>query len=167
MKFTLSLLAILIALDAGSANGQNRIEAMDSFRSELWQREFRKKEKKEDEPATVSSGGKASQSGAFDGVDEAKASVSGRKLPGQAMLDDLRDETPIAELNVDAVANSEYRAGGAAFHNEASAWQLSRSGTDSEAPAASEMSEGPTMTTYMVGFMACIVVCGAMLTGRE
>lgn len=170
MKFTLTVLTICVCFGAETAKCQNHTKAMDPFRSELWQREFRKEEKKR-EDAAISAAGEPDhkRKSRPDGLDnvENMAGVRDMELPGQAMLDDLRNETPIAEWKVDDVANAEYRASGGAYRSEATAWQLSRSGSDSTTPTATQMSEGPTMTTYLVGFMACIVVCGAMLTGRE
>ena len=170
MKFTLTVLTIYVCFGAETAKCQNHTKAMGPFRSELWQREFRQEEKKR-EDAPMSADGepdnkRISRSDGLDNVEET-AGIRDMELPGQAVLDDLRNETPIAEWNVDDIADTEYRSSGGAYRSEATAWQLSRSGADSTAPDATQMSEGPTMTTYLVGFMACIVVCGAMLTGRE
>lgn len=168
MKFTLTVLTICLCLGANAAQCQERTKAMDSFRSELWQQEFRKPDKKKQQSSGSAFQGRQS-GGSSRGLDfDAADDYGGGSLPGQAVLDDLREETPIAEMKIDAVANGEYRSLGGSFRNHASAWQLSKRRSDARDPAdAIHMSEGPTMTTYLVGFMACIVVCGALLTGRE
>lgn len=154
MLFTMHLDAI----------AQEKQKAMQPFRSELWQREFRtddkEDEKKENSPDQED---EDSDSPSAKARKAQKVSSPGEKIPGQLGLEELRDSTPIAEWQVDSAAERE--AGNTAFRNEASAWHLSHATKDVD--ATTEMAQGPTITTYLVGFMACIVVAGALLTGRE
>lgn len=164
-------LLLSLALWAPSAVAQSADAPSLTFRSELWQREYRQQQKKRDveeglvDPDSSSISKNAPQIGVPSSVqgDDVVYLSNRLTIPGEARLEDLREETPIAEWQVDRQLVLEATSG--TFRDSPSEWQLS------QAPAASgpaaELSKGPTMTTYLVGFMACIVVGGALMTGRE
>lgn len=178
MQFTYRwvCLATVIAASTTCCHGQMALRSGESslpFRSELWQQEYRKakKDRNIEDPLvdldTSSSQGPKSKSGAIAAENQDDSSlaqhVDHAAIPGQAALEDLQKETPIAEWQVDRQLTIEADQGN--FRDAPTAWQLSKS-AGRDVPAV-ELSKGPTMTTYLVGFMACIVVGGALMTGRE
>ena len=82
--------------------------------------------------------------------------------PGQQDLKDLSAQTPFADWKIEeGVAGSD---GQRKFHT-ASAWQLSQIGP--RATGAAPLSKGPSMVTFLVAIVACVVVTGALFSGRE
>ncbi|MCR9201109.1 MAG: hypothetical protein NXI04_20915 [Planctomycetaceae bacterium] len=168
---TSCLILLFCQLSACSAQSRRDREAALPFRSDLWQQEYwqEKREQNVEDPLPDAAESLANtpQTAVLGGTNDGTAPTSQRNdrvsIPGQARLEDLQQETPIAEWQVDRQLIVEANAG--KFRDTPSAWQLSKS-SGAAAPVA-ELSKGPTATTYLVGFMACIVVGGALMTGRE
>lgn len=168
---TSCLILLLCQLSACHAQSRRDRDNKLPFRSDLWQLEYRQTEKERDVENPLTQGPEGSpqqpRAGEIGGV-EYLADTNSRlgdraTIPGQARLEDLQQETPIAEWQVERQLIAEANAGN--YRDSPSAWQLSKS-SGAAAPVA-ELSKGPTATTYLVGFMACIVVGGALMTGRE
>lgn len=167
IRFICLMLLLCQPPDCDAQSRRDREGALP-LRSELWQQEYRqaKQERDVENPlvdaaASATAGQNAGQTTVSP--DSHVPSADSLAIPGQARLEDLQQETPIAEWQVDQQLAAEDRAGN--YRDAPSAWQLSKS-SGGELPVA-ELSKGPTATTYLVGFMACIVVCGALMTGRE
>ena len=164
MKCSIFFVPVILFTVHLDANAQEKQKAMQPFRSELWQREFRNEDKdNEKKPGSADEEGEADSSPSALAPKSDDTSPPGEKIPGQLELEELRESTPLAEWQVDSGAKRE--VGDLAFRDEASAWHLSHATKGEEITA--EMAQGPTATTYLVGFMACIVVAGALLTSRE
>lgn len=166
MRYMLLLTPVILSCFHVEAIGQDRQKAMQPFRSELWQREFRAEDKKDAEKSLPAEEQKlpSAENTAKALKNLTEVEVSSGKFPGEMDADELRDSTPMAEWQIDKGASR--TAGESAFRDEPSAWQLSHAGTMDD-PDVEQMAEGPSATTYLVGLMACIVVVGALLTGRE
>jgi len=165
---TSCLILLLCQLPDSHAQSRRDRENELPFRSDLWQLEYRQTEKERDVENPLTAGGEASakrpQTGQIGSPEDLGSRPADRAaIPGQARLEDLQQETPIAEWQVERQLIAETNAGN--YRDSPSAWQLSKS-SGAAAPVA-ELSKGPTATTYLVGFMACIVVGGALMTGRE
>lgn len=144
--------------------------AIDGFRSELWTMEYRRKEKSDEDPE---SGDPHDQLPDVDIAEQKtkpgtpNASSNGIRIddvpvPGEIALPELEAQTPLVEWQVDAGALAPVGSD----HDEPSAWELSQaSGFRTEASVDS--SDGPTATTFAVAIVACIVVTGALFSGRD
>lgn len=144
----------------------------EGFRSELWRMEYReqdKDEKSEQPDADEEDSGRiVDMDPERQRVEEemVAAAVANNSLqistPGQVDLKELRAETPFADWKIDedAAGSDQYRK----FYS-ASAWQLSRAGGGRSAGA--QLSKGPSAVTFLVAIVACIVVTGALFSGRE
>ena len=169
MRCPLLLAHIVFFCPCLEIGAQDMQKAMQPFRSELWQREFRTEDNKDavkpnfpDQPSVADAPG--GEKTAKLRANPSEAAIQHGRFPGQMEVDELRDSTPIAEWQIDSGADRP--AGEASFRGEASAWELSHAGSTQDQVTA-EMAEGPSITTYLVGLMACIVVVGALFTGRE
>ncbi len=138
----------------------------DGFRSELWKMEYREEEKpesespqKQDENAKEASNGQNIAATITDTVPEHDRDYE--TTPGQIDLGKLQSQTPFAEWQVDTAAvapNVNQR-----FRKMPTAWQLSQSGT----MPMKKASKGPSMVTFFAAIVACVVVTGALFSGRE
>ena len=79
-------------------------------------------------------------------------------------LNQLRTETTFDELQIESSLATEQDRG--SFRHETTAWALSQA-RGSMGPASEELSKGPTLTTFLVGIVACIVMTGAIFSGRN
>jgi hypothetical protein len=148
--------------------------AVGGFRSELWRMEYHEKDDK------AQQNGDKDDEGEEDGsVSKLDVNLSRRVVgdmlsssvakdalevsaPGQVDMHDLGSETPFADWKVDEGAS------GLNSHRpfqRATGWQLSQAGTGDG--GTEPLSNGPSMVTFMVAIVACVVVTGALFSGRE
>ena len=146
---------------------------ISGFRSELWRMEYREKDEDEqsaDEDADPEDASDKKVAPDPDKQLEKQDLVSAAvtrdsveiAAPGQPTVNDLNAETPFADWQIEeGVAVS----GGQKKYHSASAWQLSQIGR--RAGGATPLSKGPSMVTFLVAIVACVVVTGALFSGRE
>ena len=160
---TVLMTAIAVATDPDA-------EELTAFRSDLWNMEYRtdknkddgEKERKDDLP-TTDEPAVAAESPDTEKLLPVNDSTNDEvPPPGEIALPDLEKETPLAEWQVETgTAPRVVR-----FQAVPSAWELSQAGKFSR-NAATESSNGPSATTFAVAIVACIVVTGALFSGRD
>ena len=170
-KFIAGVL-LLNSMFAGAAIGvgDGNTRPASSYPTELWRMEFRKqKERKEDSvfPSNAESG----SGGGASAFNDDSVSLGGETafdfgsetIPGQTELEDLQNDTPFAEWQVDEAASGYQQE----FEEvPTSAWTLSKAG-ESSAIQPQLLSDGPSAITFLVAIVAVMVVVGATFSGRE
>lgn len=165
------LLSLMTAITAVTqADGQTR--PANSYPSELWRMEFRDQQKKDVEGAlpqeTSATGGGQSTAGASGVPSLADGYTPGvmasDSIPGQAELQDLQEETPFAEWQVDQAAKGERKRD---EDVEVSAWTLSKTAGGRSLIKEEVLSDGPSPLTFLVAVVAAMVVIGAIFSGRD
>ena len=171
IRTTHALLAICNVCSAWSTavaqRGSGGQDSVKPFQSDLWQLEYREDDDerrnqnrtgkgKKDRPATVSLQGLHKNDG--------RGSLSAPMISDEEELEKLQQDTPFDEWEVDASLVAEREKG--VYHNETSVLQLSRA-TAGRGAVEAEMNGGPTLTTFLVGIVACIVMTGAIFSGKS
>ncbi|GEM_PF-2767932 len=169
-KATILLTLLLLSTAAPKIRGQgseNPPDAAKPFRSELWQLEYRQEDEQQDGSQTTDA--KEQNGEQAVPLEKRKSpvatdSVTNPLISGEKELEQLQQETVIDKWQLDASLANEDEKG--AFRHEATAWQLSRAHSPNGNVTAT-MNQGPTLTTFLVGIVACIVMTGAIFSGRE
>lgn len=139
-------------------------ENSSAFRSELWLMEYRKDDG-DDEGSHSSdqeTGVTTKERQSKPGDSRKTRDIPVPEAPGELSAELLAQQTPVAEWQVQEHTEDPYGNG---IHVP-NAWQLSQaSGFRSD--SRNSTVKGPTATTFAVAIVACIVVTGALYSGRE
>ena len=135
-----------------------------SFQTDLWQLEFHKAEKEQE--AHRQNGAATGKGGQPVPLEKSESKATTAMLTNPLISDEeelnqLRTETTFDELQIESSLATEQDRG--SFRHETTAWALSQA-RGSMVPASEELSKGPTLTTFLVGIVACIVMTGAIFS---
>ena len=147
-----------------SLNPEN---AVKPFQTDLWQLEFHQEEKEQE--AHRQNGDSPKKGGPPVPFQKSEANATSALITNPLISDEeelnqLRTETTFDELQIESSLANEQERG--AFRHETTAWTLSQA-RGSMGSKAEELSKGPTLTTFLVGVVACIVMTGAIFSGRN
>jgi hypothetical protein len=139
--------------------------AADGFRSELWRMEFEKTEDEDDSEKALPTLEDSGNAGVLRPRSTDDVSEEGQVvIPGQIRLQELQEETPFAEWQVDEAAGRSDHP----HHEEASAWTMSQaSGSQRDTLLGNPKANGPTVLTFLVALVAGVVMIGTFFSGRE
>lgn len=152
----------------GQADSDSR--PANSFRSELWRMEFhddeeaKKKTAEENTLPDVDIGVRSSQGKGLSPSSEFTAirRASGR-IPGEAGLSELQNETPFAEWKVEEGALQTPRH---SVH-VTSEYTLSQAAAGRSQVGQETLSDGPSPLTFLVAVVAAVVMTGAIFSERN
>ena len=143
------------------------------FRSELWQLEYREDDEQRELPFDEGGGGKGGGSSAQrkslalvdlnSPIGDPSLGIGSVSVPGDATIDQITSEVPIADMQFQAASSMS----GPVYEASISDWEMRSIGAGVRRGALTSSSDGPSIITVLVGLVACIVMIGAFLTGRE
>lgn len=169
LSFGVTSVLLAVTTDSLALGPPLHAEHRTGLRSELWQMEYQQDETAAEhpEPAVDSdAAGTPPTETAGDARTDPEQSVADRsttncRLPGEPQAEQLADETPLAEWQLDQAAQP---AGGATVLP--TDWQISRAQGFNRHGRGTAVN-GPSAVTFAVAIVAGIVVTGALCTGRE
>lgn len=133
------------------------LDAAKPFLSELWQLEYRQQDENNKDGKATSSKNELEKS-------NVNSPIISPLISDEEELDQLRVNTAVDEWEIAASLANEDQKG--VFRDEATAWQLSQTRSPN-GDVATAMNQGPTLTTFLVGIVASIVMTGAIFSGRQ
>ncbi|MEQ9411859.1 MAG: hypothetical protein RIK87_29360 [Fuerstiella sp.] len=177
LKYPVAFLILMTCALNPYASGASE-DGTASFRSELWQMEYHTESEHQKQTGNEPQGEPAPDPETQAGKDSATTESTGEPTgdsayrdhpeepelvtPGEIQPAELDQETPFADWQVDAEAAGEAHP----FTGEPTAWELSRASGFRQGLSANA-AKGPSAITFAVAIVACIIVVGAMFSGRE